>query len=73
MVSDGASVEPIKVPHTIRMVENGLQPEFIRCADGVFRLRDMLRCPERQGRPSVRPQRAEFRPPRAAALAPERC
>ncbi len=75
MVSDGASVEPIKVPHTIRMVENVVDRslELIKCADGVYRLRkDML---ETQMSPkqaiTFASNALEFRPPRAAMLAPE--
>lgn len=75
MVSDGASVEPIKVPHTIRMVENVVDRslELIRCADGVFRLRkDMLETQlSDKAALSFARNALEFRPPRAAALAPE--
>lgn len=75
MVSDGAEVEPIKVPHTIRMVENVVDRslELIRCADGVFRLRkDMLetQLSDKAALTFAR-NSLEFRPPRAAALAPE--
>lgn len=75
MVSDGAAVEPIKVHHTLRMVEDVVDrsQELIKCADGVFRLRnDMLKT-------MLTPKRAlafatnamQFRPPRTAVMAPE--
>lgn len=75
IVSDGAEVTPIKVHHTIRMVENVIDRslELIKCIDGVYRLRgDMLKT-------ELTPKTAlafakhavTFRPPRAAVLAPE--
>jgi hypothetical protein len=75
MVSDGASVEPIKVHHTARMVENILDRsrELIECADGVFRLRSDMLATEMTPKTALAfaRQAVEFRPPRAATLAPE--
>lgn len=75
MVSDGATVEPIKVHHTARMVENILDrsKELIECADGVFRLRDDMLHTEMTPKTALAFARraVEFRPPRAASLAPE--
>ena len=74
MVSDGAEVTPIKVPHTVRMVENIVDRslELIKCADGVYRLRgDMLKTEMSQTQISAFAKMAvEFRPPRAAVLDP---
>ncbi len=75
MVSDGAAVEPIKVHHTARMVQNILDrsKELIECADGVFRLReDMLKTELTPKKALAFAQQAiEFRPPRAGMIAPE--
>lgn len=75
MVSDGASVEPIRVPHTIRMVENVVDRsrELIECADGVYRLRGDMLATQLTDKAAVQFARnaLEFRPPRAAILAPE--
>ena len=76
IVSDGAEVTPIKVHHTLRMVENVIDRslELVKCIDGVYRLRgDMLKT-------ELTPKAAlafakhavTFRSPRrAAVLAPE--
>ncbi len=74
MVSDGASVEPIKVPHTARMVQNVLDrsKELIKCMDGVYRLReDMLSTmlSEKQAL-AFATQALTVRPPRVAAPDP---
>lgn len=75
MVSDGAEVEPIRIHHTIRMAENVVDrsKELIRCADGVFRLReDMLKTMLTDKSALAFAKHAlEFRPPRAAVLAPQ--
>jgi len=75
IVSDGAEVTPIKVHHTIRMVENVVDRslELIKCIDGVYRLRgDMLKT-ELTPKTALAfaKQAVTFRPPRAAILAPE--
>lgn len=75
IVSDGAEVEPIKVHHSAKLVENVIERslELVKCADGVYRLRgDMLKI-------MLTPKQAltfatnamTFRPPRAAVMAPE--
>lgn len=75
IVSDGAEVEPIKVSHTARMVENVIDRsrELIKCIDGVYRLRGDMMKADMTDRSAMAFARAavEFRPPRAAVLAPE--
>lgn len=75
MVSDGAEIEPIRVPHTIRMVENVVDRslELIKCIDGVYRLRGDMLATMLNPKQSIAfaRQAVEFRPPRAAILAPE--
>lgn len=75
IVSDGAEVTPIKVHHTLRMVENVIDRslELIKCIDGVYRLRgDMLKTElTPKAALTFARQAVTFRPPRAAVLAPE--
>jgi hypothetical protein len=75
MVSDGAEVTPIKVHHTARMVADVVDRslELIKCADGIYRLRgDMLKTElSQKAALAFARQAVEFRPPRAAVLAPE--
>lgn len=75
IVSDGAEVTPVKVHHTIRMVENVIDRsnDLIKCIDGVYRLRgDMVKTAMTQKAAlAFARQAVTFRPPRAAVLAPE--
>jgi hypothetical protein len=75
IVSDGAEVTPIKVHHTVRMVENVIDRslELIKCIDGVYRLRgDMLKTElTSKAALTFAKHAVQFRPPRAAVLAPE--
>lgn len=72
LVSEGAAVEPIKIPHTLRMVENVVSQsqELIQGADGIFRLRDDMLATKLSPKQQIAFATAalEFRPPRRAGL-----
>lgn len=72
MVSESATVSPIKIPHTIRLAQNVVDQskELIRCTDGVFRLRDdMLKFElSKQAQIKFATAALEFRPPRRAGI-----
>lgn len=74
MVSDKSHVEPVRVPHTLRMVENVVDRslELVKGIDGVYRLRkDMMatKMDEKTALAFAR-QAVTFRPPRAAVVDP---
>jgi Domain of unknown function (DUF932) len=75
LVSDGAEVTPVKVHHTLRMVQDVTDRslELIKCIDGVYRLRSdmMSTLLTPKSALTFARQAVEFRPPRAATLAPE--
>lgn len=75
IVSDGAEVEPIKVHHTARMVQDitDRSLELVKCIDGVYRLRkDMMATTLTDRQQLAFAKHAlEFRPPRTAMLPAE--
>lgn len=70
LVADGAHVEPIKVPHTVRMVQDIVDKSrvLVKDIDGVYKLReDMLNTPmTKQSAIKFATAAKEFRPPRRA-------
>lgn len=72
MVSEGADVEPVRVPHTLRMVENIVEQSqlLVKGMSGVYELRDqMLATPmTAKQQTNFAVAALEFRPPRRTGV-----
>lgn len=72
LVSESELVEPIRVPHTIRLAADVIErsKELVRGADGVFRLRDEMLGIELSPRQQTAfaTHALEFRPPRRSGI-----